>query len=129
MKLNTATYQMPDTAGDIIAHEPLPELGREAVTIAGGDGASREMVVGMLVARRADGKHVQLDLTASDGSENVRGVMIDNVIALDGEDSSGVIIKALTAFRAGGIIWPEGVTPAQQAEVIDALDGKFITLR
>lgn len=129
MKLQTAAYEMGNTAGDIIAHEPLPELGREVATIAGGDGAPRELMVGTLVARRDDGKTVALDLAGTDGSQNVRGVLIDHVIAPDGEDASGVVIKALTAFRGGGIIWPEGVTPVQQAEVIDMLDGKFITLR
>ncbi|WP_321504049.1 head decoration protein [Breoghania sp.] len=77
------------------------------------------------------GKVVAWDPAGTDGSEVAYGFACNEATAPDGEDLVGglVVLSRMALCFAGGIAWPDGVTPAQKSAVLEVLEERGVVVR
>lgn len=112
---------------DYVKHEydAYPNFCREEVVIA----TPSNLKAGTVVAKvTASGKYVQVDLAASDGSENAAGILINDADATTA-DVRNLIVARGPAVATSNLIYPTGASAANIATINAALAAKSIVVR
>lgn len=117
------TEQLPHDEGFIVSEAP-GSLSREEVTVLAGTSV---LEPGTVMGERADGKWAQLDPDATEGNEAAKGILCSQVDPTDGSggvgsDVKGVVIERLAEVRNDDLIWPSGISTAQQ----DTAEGELL---
>ena len=103
------TLTEPARLGDILKYEADQLYSREEVTIASGQNLTIGTVIGRL---SADGKVVQFDPAASDGSETPAGILCESIDATAADTVSWIAARhAIVSEDA--LVWPKGITATQ----------------
>lgn len=111
--------------GDILKYEAEQLYSREEVTIASG----QNLPIGTVVGRvSADGKVVQFDPSASDGSETPAGILCESIDATEADTASRIAARHAIVLE-DALIWPEGITATQLAAAIANLKNLGILVR
>jgi hypothetical protein len=130
--LSSYTVIAPRILSSVVKHEYEGEFTRERETLLAGSGSDRTVEMGTLVGKiTASGKVVAWAPGASDGSEDIYGLLVDDCTASNGVDNDGalVIVRGPAVFFEGGIQWPAGVTANQKTAAVAALTAKNIIVR
>lgn len=127
--------------GEFLVSEANGYRSREARILASGENLPAGRVVGQITATQ---KYVELDPSASDGSEIAAGILYDNVDAsatgtnadteatflvrdCEVRDGTGLTNDLSTLFDS--ISWPSGITDPQKLTATNQLAGLGIILR
>jgi hypothetical protein len=116
----------PNTLGDLLKYEAPNLYSRDVATVAAG----QNLALGTVVGREtATAKLKALDPAATDGSEVAAGVLAADVDAtlIDREDALLIARHAIVARSA--LIWPTGITPAEQDSAIAQLEARGVLAR
>lgn len=95
------TFTEGQHAGEFLISEAAGTRSRETVTILSGQNLS----AGAVLAVNGDGKYLEIDPDASDGTETAAAVLYDAVDATDG-DAEGVAIVRDAEVRQSSLQWP-----------------------
>lgn len=119
------TLVEPMNLGDLLKYEAPNLYSRDPATVAAG----QNLVLGSVVGREtATNKLKALDPAATDGTELPAGVLIVDADATAADlDAVSVARHAIVARHA--LVWPAGITPAQQSAAIAALEARGILVR
>ena len=120
------TLTQAPTLGDLLKYEAPNLYSREQATVAAGQNLPLGAVVGRVTATS---KLKALDPSASDGTEIAAGVLAQAVDAtlIDREDAILIARHAIVARNA--LVWPAGITTAQQLAAIAQLEARGIVVR
>lgn len=118
------TEQLPHAEGFIISEAP-GALSREEVTIITG---ADVLEAGTVMGVRDNGKYEQLDPASTEGNDAAVGVLCSRVDPTEG-DVAGVVIERLAEVRAEDLIWPDGITTAEQDTAEAELLARNIKIR
>ena len=126
----TKTEQLPHDEGFIISEAP-GTLSREQVTVIAGTAVLHP---GTVMGERADGKWAQLDPAATEGNEAAKGILCAQVDPTDGagaagSDVLGVVVERLAEVRNADLIWPDGISTANQDTAEAELLARDIKIR
>ncbi|THD71287.1 head decoration protein [Thalassobius vesicularis] len=114
-------------AGDFLVWEVLRDYTRETVTIASGAGKLEPgTVLGKITT---GGKYTGLAPAATNGSQNVAGILWAGVDALSADAPGVVVLRGPAIVNSHQIVWPEGATEAQITAATTALAALGIILR
>lgn len=118
--------QEPKNLGDLLKYEAPNLYSRDLATVAAGQQLSLGTVVGL---ESATNKLHALDPTATDGTEIAIGVLATDVDAalIDVDDALLIARHAIVASAV--IIWPAGITAAEQATAISQLKTLGVLIR
>lgn len=106
-------------AGIHVISEANGNLSREQITVDTG-----VLEVGTVLGKiTASGKYVQVDLGASDGSENAAGVLWDAVDATDADVEAAAHVREAEVLGSE-LVYPDGATQND----IDAINAALATL-
>jgi len=115
----------PLNLGDILKHEAPKMFSRDAVTVA----KTQNLTMGTVVGRvTSSDEIVAFDPSATDGSNEVAGIIITNVETTD-ETKRSVIIARHAAFLTDHVVFPEAITEAEKKAAIKALKSLDILLK
>lgn len=135
--VKAGVYQLtcvePATDGGVFSVEDpdgvalgVAEVGTEftggGLTFTIADGAT-DFVAGdafTITVAEGSGKYVQLDLTATDGSEVAKGILYDAVDA-SSADAPGVAHLRDCEVNAAELVWPDGITTNQKTAALAQL--------
>lgn len=109
--------------GDLLKFEEENRYSRDTITVGAGQNLALGTVLGML-----NNKVVALNPAGTDGSETVVGVLIDDADATAG-DTESVMASRNAIVSDQYIIWPAGITAAQQASAIAELNLLGVVIR
>lgn len=130
MSLHAGSAVRSDLLSDLLVRDIEPEISRERVTVLAGAGADRVLEMGTVIAKvTASGKFVQLNPAGADGSQTAWGILAEKVTAPDGVDAKGIALARLVAVRSAKVIWPAGISDANKAAALAALEAKMIVTR
>ena len=120
------TLTQAPNLGDLLKYEAPNLYSREQATVAVGQNLPLGAVVGRVTATS---KLKALDPSASDGTEIAAGVLAQAVDAtlIDREDAILIARHAIVARHA--LVWPAGITTAQQLAAIAQLEARGIVVR
>lgn len=126
----TKTEQLPHDEGFIISEAP-GTLSREEVTVLAGTSVLHP---GTVMGERADGKWAQLDPAATEGNEAAKGILCAQVDPTDGDggvgaDTKGAVVERLAEVRDADLIWPAGISSANQDTAEAELLARNIKIR
>lgn len=76
----------------------------------------------------AEGELVAFDPTAVDGSGRDPVIIGQTVTAYDGSAAEVFTLERLCTLKASGLIWPDGITAAQQAAAIASLTARHVVI-
>ncbi len=94
---------------DWLAMEQKNLYSRDEITVLAGSGSTRALTNGMVLGKiTSSGKFVQVDDTASDGSETAAGVLFADITAPDGADIQATAIVRDGILKRTGLTWPSG---------------------
>lgn len=111
--------------GHFIASEGNGRISRVTGILAEGE----NLEAGTILAKDGDGKYVQLDHTANDGTEVVAGILLDNVNATDA-DAEIVVLDYHAEVTADALVYPDGVNAGDIADInADLFDELKIRVR
>jgi len=118
--------QEPNNLGDLLKYEAPNLYSRDLATVAAGQQLSLGTVVGL---ESTTNKLHALDPTATDGTEIAIGVLATDVDAtlIDVDDALLIARHAIVASAA--IVWPAGITAAEQAAAISQLKTLGVLVR
>ena len=116
----------PLNLGDLLKFEEGLHYSREQVTVASGQNLELGAVVGRVTAT---GKLKRLDPAATDGTEDVAGILLSAVDAtlVERDDALLLVRHAIVASHA--VVWPAAITPEQKAAATAALETRGILIR
>lgn len=117
-------YDTKVRAGEHLIFEVHPALSRTTGTLLAGKKYVTATVLGMITASK---KLVEWDPAASDGSQNVAGVLYDERDATSA-DAKCVYNKALSVMMPSKLSWKAGLTDANKAAGLAQLDAKHISM-
>ena len=119
------TLVEPMNLGDLLKYEAPNLYSRDLGKVAAG----QSLILGSVVGREtATNKLKALDPAATDGTELPAGVLIVDADATTADlDAVIVALHAIVARHA--LVWPAGLTPAQQSAAIAALEARGILVR
>ena len=104
-----ATVTEGKYAPDWLFYEQPNLYSRDEITILAGSGSARALTNGMVLGKiTASGKFVQVDDTASDGSQTAAGVLFADATAVDGTDKQATGIVRDGILKRTGLVWPSG---------------------
>lgn len=103
-------------AGEHIVREVDLNLSRKKLILTGASFKAGS-VLGVVTA---SGKAVLFDPAASDGSQNVAGILFADVDASTA-DKKGIVNHALTVFKPELLVWKTGITDVQKAAALVVL--------
>jgi hypothetical protein len=113
--------------GSFLVWEVLRDYTRETITIASGAG---KLAPGTVLGKiTTGGKYTGLAPAATNGSQNVAGILWAAIDATDADAASVVILRGPAIVNRHEIILPEGATEAQITAAITALAALGIILR
>jgi len=114
-------------AGGFLVWEVLRDYTRETVTIASGAG---KLTPGTVLGRiTTGGKYTGLTPTASNGSQNVAGILWGQADATETDAPGVVLVRGPALVNRHEVTWPEGATEAQITTATTALAALGILLR
>jgi hypothetical protein len=109
--------------GDLLKFEEDSLYSRDTITVAAGQNMMLGTVLGMLGT-----KAVALSPAASDGSETVMGILIDDVDATEA-DTEAVMVCRNAIVSDLYVIWPLGISTAQKSTAIAQLNQLGVVIR
>ena len=114
-------------AGGFLVWEVLRDYTRETVTIASGAGKLEPgTVLGKITT---GGKYTGLAPAATNGSQNVVGILWAGVDASAADAPGVAILRGPALVNQHELVWPEGATEAQITSATTALAALGIILR
>jgi hypothetical protein len=121
-----SVLQEPNNLGDLLKYEAPNLYSRDLATVAAGQQLSLGTVVGL---ESTTNKLHALDPTATDGTEIAIGVLATDVDAtlIDVDDALLIARHAIVASAA--VVWPTGITAAEQATAISQLKTLGVLVR
>lgn len=111
-------YTQKSNVSDVVQYELHPRYSRKKVLVLAVLAASVGLVLGQVTAT---GIYVPLDLTAEDGSEDAKAVLLDNLQASDDEQGA-TILRRGAGVDIDELIWPDGITTEQKTAALAQLD-------
>jgi len=120
-----AMTSMDPMVGSAILSEASGTRSRETVTLASGASVKANEVVGEITA---SGKYAPFDPAASDGTETAAGVVVAPSDATSA-DQPVLIIARDAEVDKNGLVWPDGITAAQQSAAEADLEAAGILVR
>lgn len=108
--------------GDLLKYEEEILYSRDTITVAAGQNLLLGTVLGML-----NNKAVALSPAATDGSETVVGVLIDDVDAVT--DTESVMVSRNVTVSGQYLIWPSTITATQKTAALAQLNRLGIVVR
>ncbi len=119
------TLVEPMNLGDLLKYEAPNLYSRDLGKVAAG----QSLILGSVVGREtATNKLKALDPAATDGTELPAGVLIVDADATTA-DLDAVIVARHAIVTRHALVWPAGLTPAQQSAAIAALEARGILVR
>ena len=114
-------------AGGFLVWEVLRDYTRETVTIASGAG---KLAPGTVLGEiTTGGKYTGLAPAATNGSQNVAGILWAGVDASAADAPGVAILRGPALVNQHELVWPEGATEAQITSATTALAALGIILR
>ncbi|MEI7605773.1 MAG: head decoration protein [Rhodospirillaceae bacterium] len=131
MTMPTQMVTEPPRLSGLIKLEEDQSYCREDVTVLAGSGADRVLTIGTILGQISNsGKVLDLQLAATDGSQNVYGLLVTNTTAPNGVDADGVALVRGPAIVADvALIYPASATAPQKAAINSAIAGLGIVIR
>lgn len=118
--------QEPNNLGDLLKYEAPNRYSRDLATVAAGQQLSLGTVVGL---ESTTNKLHALDPTATDGTEVAIGVLATDVDATLIDVDDALLISRHAIVASAAIIWPSGITAAEQATAISQLKTLGVLIR
>ena len=118
--------QEPNNLGDLLKYEAPNLYSRDLATVAAGQQLSLGTVVGL---ETTTNKLHALDPTATDGTEVAIGVLATDVDATLIDVDDAILISRHAIVASAAIIWPAGITAAEQATAISQLKTLGVLIR
>lgn len=116
----------PNNLGDLLKFEADNLYSRDRVTVA----AQQALRLGHVVGRITEtGQVAALDLTATDGREQAKGVVIVPIITANAPNPDGVIVARHATVADHALVWPNDITPEQQTACIEQLRAVGVLVR
>jgi hypothetical protein len=112
--------------GDLLKYEDSHLYSRERVTLVVGQTLPLGAVVGLITA---SGKVMQLDPSATDGSQVAAGVLIQPCDAALAERNDGLMVARHAIVADHALTWPTGITAGEQAAAIVQLKALGVLVR
>ena len=112
-----ASKTEPAVLSDGVKWEQDSDYSREQITVASGADLTVLTVLGKVTA---DGKYVQLDPSASDGSESAAGILVADTAAASADAESAAIVRDALVI-ADALVWPSGITANQKTTALGEL--------
>lgn len=111
---------------DLVKYEEeCLDYSRNQETVAAG----QNLGIGTVVGKNTDdGKLYALNPSASDGTQNAFGVLIQDVDATL-IDKTGIVIARHAVLADKAIVWPAGITAPQKAAAIAQMEVKGVLIR
>lgn len=102
----------PKNLGDLLKYEAPNLYSRDRVTVASGQTLALGTVVGVVTATS---KLKALDPAATDGTENARGVIANDVDAALADRDDGLLIARHALVARNALVWPSGISAELKA--------------
>jgi hypothetical protein len=116
----------PKNLGDLLKYEAPNLYSRDRVTVASGQTLALGTVVGVVTATS---KLKALDPAATDGTENARGVIANDVDAALADRDDGLLIARHALVARNALVWPSGITAELKAAAESQLKAIGILVR
>ena len=132
------TFDVQDPDGKSIGTATVGAVFGKQVRFTISDGATDfvagdrfEISVARASAASNAGKVVAWDPDASDGSQVIWGIALNEATAPDGQDLVGGLVglRRLSLVKERGIAWPAGITDRQKALAVEALEALGMVVR
>ena len=112
-----ATYTEGTRLSDIVRWEPGKNYSRDDITVANGENLAMGTVLGKVTS---DETYKQIDFSATDGTENAAGILLEDVDASGGARKSIALVREAIILQED-LIWPSGATNAQKSAALSQL--------
>jgi len=116
----------PQNLGDLLKYEAPNLYSRDRVTLAAGENLSLGTVLGQVTA---SGQVRQLDPAASDGTQIAVGVLLQDCDATLAARSDGLMVARHAILSDRALVWPAGLTAAQQQAALQQLKALGVLVR
>lgn len=117
----------PLNLGDLLKYEEdCLSYSREQVTVASGQNLELGAVVGRVTAT---GKLKRFDPVATDGTEDVAGILLGAIDATLIQRDDALLLARHAIVASHAVVWPAGITAEQKAAAIAALEARGILIR
>lgn len=117
----------PLNLGDLLKYEEdCLNYSREQVTVASGQNLELGAVVGRVTAT---GKLKRFDPVATDGTEDVAGILLGAIDATLIQRDDALLLARHAIVASHAVAWPAGITAEQKAAAIAALEARGILIR
>lgn len=117
----------PLNLGDLLKYEEgRLNYSREQVTVASGQNLELGAVVGRVTAT---GKLKRFDPVATDGTEDVAGILLGAIDATLIERDAALLLARHAIVASHAVVWPAGITAEQKVAAIAALEARGILIR
>jgi len=117
----------PLNLGDLLKYEEdCLNYSREQVTVASGQNLELGAVVGRVTAT---GKLKRFDPVATDGTEDVAGILLGAIDATLIQRDDALLLSRHAIVASHAVVWPAGITPEQKVAAIAALEARGILIR
>lgn len=107
------------TWGFGVFYEIKEDFTREEITIVSGAGVVKPLTV--LGKITASGKYTPLNTAAVNGAEVAAGIMYSHVDATSADKAAVALINGPAIVRAGGLIFPVGISSGDKATALSEL--------
>ena len=117
----------PVNLGDLLKYEEgRLNYSREQVTVASGQNLELGAVVGRVTAT---GNLKRFDPVATDGTEDVAGILLGAVDATLIQRDDALLLARHAVVATHAVVWPTGITAEQKAAATAALEARGILIR
>jgi len=132
MTLSYQTISAPVPLSNLLKFELNEFYSRDNGVLLAGSGGPRQIAVGQILGQVTASKKITgWAPAATDGSQTVWGVSLTACEAADGVDNEMDLLatRRVSVLSLSAIVWPAGVTDAQKATALAALEAKGIVVR
>ncbi|BCB28170.1 hypothetical protein SKTS_30560 [Sulfurimicrobium lacus] len=117
----------PLNLGNLLKYEEdCLNYSREQVTVASGQNLELGAVVGRVTAT---GKLKRFDPVATDGTEDVAGILLGAIDATLIQRDDALLLARHAIVASHAVAWPAGIAAEQKAAAIAALEARGILIR
>ena len=117
----------PLNLGDLLKYEEVRlNYSRDLVTVASGQNLELGAIVGRI---SATGKMKRLDPAATDGTEDVAGILLGACDATLIERDDALLLARHAIVASHAVVWPAAITSEQKAAATAALETRGILIR
>ena len=123
-----ASFSMarPRQMSDVLKTEVHVELSRKSGVAL----AATALVLGMVLGKlTVGGQLVPFNPAGNDGSEDIEGVALMDVEAGAADVPDVLYARRMAVLSASGLVWPAGISPADKAAALAALDALALVVR